>query len=88
MCTLHRSLPQVGCKRVPNALLNTVDFVSADGRVVLRVCEEERSRLIFQMGACSLPWLRFFARSDMGLLVGAHVAVRDCACVTVCVTVE
>eukprot|EP00038_Savillea_parva_P015609 m.14523 g.14523 ORF g.14523 m.14523 type:complete len:511 (-) comp3160_c0_seq1:149-1681(-) len=40
----------VGCSRVENKLLSTVDFVMPNGKVVLRTCSEERDRVIFQMG--------------------------------------
>eukprot|EP00041_Stephanoeca_diplocostata_P018485 m.387296 g.387296 ORF g.387296 m.387296 type:complete len:513 (-) comp21028_c0_seq11:587-2125(-) len=38
------------CKRVKNKLLKTVDFVLHDGKVVLRTCEQEKDKVVFQMG--------------------------------------
>lgn len=38
------------CKRVENKLLNTIDFVMDDGKVVLRTCEQEKDKVVFQMG--------------------------------------
>lgn len=38
------------CKRVENQLLNTVDFVLPDGKVVLRTHPSEKEHVIFQMG--------------------------------------
>ncbi|OXB76109.1 UNVERIFIED_CONTAM: hypothetical protein H355_000208 [Colinus virginianus] len=39
------------CKRVVNEVLETVDFVAPNERVVFRTCERERHRVIFQMGS-------------------------------------
>lgn len=39
------------CKRVVNEILETVDFVAPNERVVFRTCERERHRVIFQMGS-------------------------------------
>ncbi|KAK3745585.1 hypothetical protein QZH41_016225 [Actinostola sp. cb2023] len=36
--------------RVENKLLQTVDFVMADGTVVFRTCKEEQDKVVFQMG--------------------------------------
>lgn len=38
------------CERVVNPILNTVDFVSPDGRATFRTCEKEKNRVVFQMG--------------------------------------
>ncbi|KAK2524011.1 hypothetical protein Q9966_011830 [Columba livia] len=38
------------CKRVINEVLETVDFVAPNERVVFRTCERERHRVVFQMG--------------------------------------
>lgn len=43
----HRMLQ---CRRVENALLQTVDFVDPAGRVVFRTCAAERGRVVFQVG--------------------------------------
>jgi len=40
----------VYCTRVENKLLGTIDYVASDGVVVFRTCEEEKKKLIFQMG--------------------------------------
>ncbi|POI28371.1 hypothetical protein CIB84_007878 [Bambusicola thoracicus] len=39
------------CKRVINEILETVDFVAPNERVVFRTCERERHHVIFQMGS-------------------------------------
>uniref|UniRef100_A0A8C5TSB3 Dihydrouridine synthase 2 n=1 Tax=Malurus cyaneus samueli TaxID=2593467 RepID=A0A8C5TSB3_9PASS len=39
------------CKRVINEVLETVDFVAPNERVVFRTCERERHRVVFQMGS-------------------------------------
>ncbi|XP_071755193.1 tRNA-dihydrouridine(20) synthase [NAD(P)+]-like [Centroberyx gerrardi] len=38
------------CHRVVNDVLQTVDFVAPDERVMFRTCESERDRVVFQMG--------------------------------------
>ncbi|XP_029993376.1 tRNA-dihydrouridine(20) synthase [NAD(P)+]-like [Sphaeramia orbicularis] len=38
------------CQRVVNEVLETVDFVAPDDRVMFRTCERERDRVVFQMG--------------------------------------
>ncbi|XP_046842826.1 tRNA-dihydrouridine(20) synthase [NAD(P)+]-like [Xenia sp. Carnegie-2017] len=38
------------CTRVENALLQTIDYVHADGNVVFRTCNREKDKLVFQMG--------------------------------------
>ncbi|XP_057349056.1 tRNA-dihydrouridine(20) synthase [NAD(P)+]-like [Manis pentadactyla] len=43
-------LKMLQCKRVVNEVLNTVDFVAPDDRVVFRTCEREQRRVVFQMG--------------------------------------
>ncbi|NXK97579.1 DUS2L synthase, partial [Formicarius rufipectus] len=39
------------CKRVINEVLETVDFVAPNERVVFRTCERERQHVVFQMGS-------------------------------------
>ncbi|NWV90661.1 DUS2L synthase, partial [Machaerirhynchus nigripectus] len=39
------------CKRVINEVLETVDFVAPNERVVFRTCEREKQRVVFQMGS-------------------------------------
>ncbi|KAM6973735.1 tRNA-dihydrouridine(20) synthase [NAD(P)+]-like isoform 2-T2 [Aplochiton taeniatus] len=43
-------LRMVQCKRVVNEVLETVDFVAPDERVIFRTCEKEKDRVVFQMG--------------------------------------
>ncbi|XP_075433069.1 tRNA-dihydrouridine(20) synthase [NAD(P)+]-like isoform X2 [Ascaphus truei] len=38
------------CKRVVNDVLQTVDFVAPNERVVFQTCEREKSHVVFQMG--------------------------------------
>jgi len=42
----------LSCTRIENKLLSTIDFVGPDGVVVFRTCEEEKDKLVFQMGTC------------------------------------
>ncbi|MEQ2225954.1 tRNA-dihydrouridine(20) synthase [NAD(P)+]-like protein, partial [Ilyodon furcidens] len=37
------------CQRIVNDVLETVDFVAPDERVMFRTCEREKDRVIFQM---------------------------------------
>uniref|UniRef100_A0A672QHN5 Dihydrouridine synthase 2 n=1 Tax=Sinocyclocheilus grahami TaxID=75366 RepID=A0A672QHN5_SINGR len=38
------------CERVVNDVLETVDFVAPDERVMFRTCSKEKGRVVFQMG--------------------------------------
>ncbi|XP_013884938.1 tRNA-dihydrouridine(20) synthase [NAD(P)+]-like [Austrofundulus limnaeus] len=38
------------CQRVENEVLETIDFVAPDDRVIFRTCEKEKGRVVFQMG--------------------------------------
>ncbi|XP_039618877.1 tRNA-dihydrouridine(20) synthase [NAD(P)+]-like [Polypterus senegalus] len=38
------------CRRVVNEILETVDFVAPDERVIFRTCEREKNHVVFQMG--------------------------------------
>ncbi|XP_075996589.1 tRNA-dihydrouridine(20) synthase [NAD(P)+]-like [Genypterus blacodes] len=38
------------CERVVNDVLQTVDFVAPDDRVMFRTCKQEKDRVVFQMG--------------------------------------
>uniref|UniRef100_A0A7N8YB49 Dihydrouridine synthase 2 n=1 Tax=Mastacembelus armatus TaxID=205130 RepID=A0A7N8YB49_9TELE len=38
------------CQRVVNEVLQTVDFVAPDDRVMFRTCAKEKARVVFQMG--------------------------------------
>ncbi|XP_064398068.1 tRNA-dihydrouridine(20) synthase [NAD(P)+]-like [Halichondria panicea] len=40
----------VQCQRLVNPILDTVDFVSPDGRCMFRTCEREKKHVVFQMG--------------------------------------
>uniref|UniRef100_A0A8C8RCH5 Dihydrouridine synthase 2 n=1 Tax=Pelusios castaneus TaxID=367368 RepID=A0A8C8RCH5_9SAUR len=44
-------IKMVQCKRFVNEVLETVDFVAPNGRVVFRTCERERDCVVFQMGS-------------------------------------
>ncbi|OXB54270.1 hypothetical protein ASZ78_007310 [Callipepla squamata] len=61
------------CKRVVNEVLETVDFVAPNERVVFRTCERERHRVIFQMGsadaerALAVAKLVFYVFSQGGM---------------------
>ncbi|XP_074864637.1 tRNA-dihydrouridine(20) synthase [NAD(P)+]-like isoform X2 [Carettochelys insculpta] len=44
-------LKMVQCKRVLNEVLETVDFIAPNERVVFRTCEREKNRVVFQMGS-------------------------------------
>uniref|UniRef100_A0A3B3YDC0 Uncharacterized protein n=1 Tax=Poecilia mexicana TaxID=48701 RepID=A0A3B3YDC0_9TELE len=37
------------CQRIVNDVLETVDFVAPDERVMFRTCEREKDRVVFQM---------------------------------------
>ncbi|XP_030060164.1 tRNA-dihydrouridine(20) synthase [NAD(P)+]-like [Microcaecilia unicolor] len=39
------------CKRVINNVLDTVDYVAPNERVIFRTCEREKGRIVFQMGS-------------------------------------
>ncbi|XP_043841244.1 tRNA-dihydrouridine(20) synthase [NAD(P)+]-like isoform X2 [Dromiciops gliroides] len=39
------------CKRVVNEVLDTIDFVAPNERVIFRTCERERNKVVFQMGS-------------------------------------
>uniref|UniRef100_A0A8D3D6K3 Dihydrouridine synthase 2 n=1 Tax=Scophthalmus maximus TaxID=52904 RepID=A0A8D3D6K3_SCOMX len=43
-------IKMVQCERVVNDVLQTVDFVAPDERVMFRTCEREKDRVVFQMG--------------------------------------
>lgn len=38
------------CQRVVNEVLDTVDFIAPDDRVMFRTCEREKDKVVFQMG--------------------------------------
>ncbi|XP_039989482.1 tRNA-dihydrouridine(20) synthase [NAD(P)+]-like [Xiphias gladius] len=61
------------CQRVVNEVLQTVDFVAPDDRVMFRTCERERDRVVFQMGT---------ADPDRALTV-ARLVEKDVAAVDV-----
>ncbi|XP_064191914.1 tRNA-dihydrouridine(20) synthase [NAD(P)+]-like [Anguilla rostrata] len=43
-------IKMVQCTRVLNDVLETVDFVAPDDRVVFRTCQREKDHVVFQMG--------------------------------------
>ncbi|XP_077424100.1 tRNA-dihydrouridine(20) synthase [NAD(P)+]-like isoform X2 [Vanacampus margaritifer] len=43
-------IKMVQCRRVENEVLQTVDFVAPDDRVMFRTCEREKRQVVFQMG--------------------------------------
>ncbi|XP_028263250.1 tRNA-dihydrouridine(20) synthase [NAD(P)+]-like isoform X2 [Parambassis ranga] len=61
------------CQRVLNEVLETVDFVAPDDRVMFRTCERERDRVVFQMGT---------ADPDRALTV-AQLVEKDVAAIDV-----
>ncbi|XP_031135712.1 tRNA-dihydrouridine(20) synthase [NAD(P)+]-like [Sander lucioperca] len=61
------------CHRVVNEVLETVDFVAPDERVMFRTCEREKYRVIFQMGT---------ADPDRALTV-ARLVEKDVAAIDV-----
>ncbi|GLD61681.1 tRNA-dihydrouridine(20) synthase [NAD(P)+] [Lates japonicus] len=61
------------CQRVENEVLQTVDFVAPDDRVMFRTCEREKDRVVFQMGT---------ADPDRALTV-AKLVEKDVAAVDV-----
>ncbi|KAM7003203.1 tRNA-dihydrouridine(20) synthase [NAD(P)+]-like isoform 1-T2 [Tautogolabrus adspersus] len=61
------------CQRVENQVLQTVDFVAPDDRVMFRTCEREKDRVVFQMGT---------ADPDRALIV-AQLVENDVAAIDV-----
>ncbi|XP_037539001.1 tRNA-dihydrouridine(20) synthase [NAD(P)+]-like [Nematolebias whitei] len=61
------------CQRVVNEVLETVDFVAPDDRVMFRTCEREKDKVVFQMGT---------ADPDRALTV-AHLVEKDVAAIDV-----
>ncbi|XP_061532896.1 tRNA-dihydrouridine(20) synthase [NAD(P)+]-like isoform X2 [Phycodurus eques] len=61
------------CRRVENEVLQTVDFVAPDDRVMFRTCEKEKQRVVFQMGT---------ADPDRALAV-ARLVEKDVAAIDV-----
>ncbi|XP_055789478.1 tRNA-dihydrouridine(20) synthase [NAD(P)+]-like isoform X2 [Salvelinus fontinalis] len=61
------------CQRVVNEVLETVDFVAPDERVMFRTCEKEKDRVVFQMGT---------ADPDRALIV-ARLVENDVAAIDV-----
>uniref|UniRef100_UPI001CD8BA4E tRNA-dihydrouridine(20) synthase [NAD(P)+]-like isoform X2 n=1 Tax=Solea senegalensis TaxID=28829 RepID=UPI001CD8BA4E len=66
-------IKMVQCQRVVNEVLQTVDFVAPDDRVMFRTCEREKDRVVFQMGT---------ADPDRALAV-ARLVEKDVAAVDV-----
>uniref|UniRef100_UPI0009B315AF tRNA-dihydrouridine(20) synthase [NAD(P)+]-like n=1 Tax=Monopterus albus TaxID=43700 RepID=UPI0009B315AF len=61
------------CQRVVNEVLQTVDFVAPDDRVMFRTCDREKDRVVFQMGT---------ADPDRALTV-ARLVEKDVAAIDV-----
>ncbi|XP_054888235.1 tRNA-dihydrouridine(20) synthase [NAD(P)+]-like [Poeciliopsis prolifica] len=61
------------CQRIVNDVLETVDFVAPDERVMFRTCEREKDRVVFQMGT---------ADPDRALTV-AQLVEKDVAAIDV-----
>ncbi|XP_056907034.1 tRNA-dihydrouridine(20) synthase [NAD(P)+]-like isoform X3 [Takifugu flavidus] len=61
------------CHRVVNEVLETVDFVAPDERVMFRTCEREKNKVVFQMGT---------ADPDRAVTV-AQLVERDVAAIDV-----
>ncbi|XP_077600179.1 tRNA-dihydrouridine(20) synthase [NAD(P)+]-like [Stigmatopora nigra] len=61
------------CHRLENEVLQTVDFVAPDDRVMFRTCEKEKQRVVFQMGT---------ADPDRALTV-ARLVEKDVAAIDV-----
>uniref|UniRef100_A0A3B3U8V0 tRNA-dihydrouridine(20) synthase [NAD(P)+]-like n=1 Tax=Poecilia latipinna TaxID=48699 RepID=A0A3B3U8V0_9TELE len=66
------------CQRIVNDVLETVDFVAPDERVMFRTCEREKDRVVFQMVRPNITapainpvsimhWLPFSADQHAGL---------------------
>ncbi|PAA48830.1 hypothetical protein BOX15_Mlig017111g2 [Macrostomum lignano] len=66
----HRLL---GCSRLVNRRLGTVDFVHKDGSLVFRTCQRERQRVVLQLGT---------ADPDRAVSA-AKIVERDVACIDV-----
>ncbi|KAM9701118.1 tRNA-dihydrouridine(20) synthase [NAD(P)+]-like, partial [Menidia menidia] len=66
-------IKMVQCQRVENELLQTVDFVAPDERVMFRTCDREKHRVVFQMGT---------ADPDRALAV-ARLVEKDVAAIDV-----
>uniref|UniRef100_A0AAQ5ZV10 DRBM domain-containing protein n=1 Tax=Amphiprion ocellaris TaxID=80972 RepID=A0AAQ5ZV10_AMPOC len=66
-------IKMVQCQRVVNEVLETVDFVAPDDRVMFRTCKREKDRVVFQMGT---------ADPDRALAV-ARLVEKDVAAIDV-----
>uniref|UniRef100_A0A8C6M7P4 Dihydrouridine synthase 2 n=2 Tax=Nothobranchius furzeri TaxID=105023 RepID=A0A8C6M7P4_NOTFU len=66
-------LKMVQCQRVVNEVLETVDFIAPDDRVMFRTCMREKDRVVFQMGT---------ADPDRALAV-ARLVEKDVAAIDV-----
>uniref|UniRef100_A0A1A8NIZ4 Dihydrouridine synthase 2-like, SMM1 homolog n=2 Tax=Nothobranchius TaxID=28779 RepID=A0A1A8NIZ4_9TELE len=66
-------LKMVQCQRVVNEVLETVDFIAPDDRVMFRTCTREKDRVVFQMGT---------ADPDRALAV-ARLVEKDVAAIDV-----
>ncbi|XP_026222456.1 tRNA-dihydrouridine(20) synthase [NAD(P)+]-like isoform X1 [Anabas testudineus] len=66
-------IKMVQCQRVVNDVLQTVDFVAPDDRVMFRTCDREKDSVVFQMGT---------ADPDRALAV-AQLVEKDVAAIDV-----
>ena len=60
------------CERRVNKVLGTVDFVQQDGTVNFRTCEQEKSRLVFQLGTANAQ-----RALKVGKLIEKDIAALD-----------
>ncbi|KAM8891919.1 tRNA-dihydrouridine(20) synthase [NAD(P)+]-like isoform 1-T1 [Spinachia spinachia] len=65
------------CQRVVNDVLQTVDFVAPDERVMFRTCERETGRVVFQMGTADPERALVVARLVEPLLPMIHCWARS-----------
>ncbi|NXL92282.1 DUS2L synthase, partial [Alectura lathami] len=61
------------CKRVINEVLETVDFVAPNERVVFRTCERERRCVVFQMGSADAERALAVAKLVEGDVAGIDI---------------
>ncbi|KAM9815483.1 tRNA-dihydrouridine(20) synthase [NAD(P)+]-like [Syngnathus typhle] len=66
-------IKMVQCRRVENEVLQTVDFVAPDDRIMFQTCAKEKQRVVFQMGT---------ADPDRALAV-ARLVEKDVAAIDV-----
>eukprot|EP00854_Cymbomonas_tetramitiformis_P000679 gene679-1134_t len=62
------------CRRVENNALGTTDFIDKDQKLMFRTCEEERTRIVFQMGTADA--VNALKAAEITLADG-HAGCRD-----------